>query len=340
MNPDIPTDSTGEAWLLALPKVELHVHLEGFVDLAFWREMTQAQGTWSEERDQEMVKQFQFTNFGAFLKCFGAVIFSFTGPGDFYRLAKKALSQLKAQGIRYAEVMLSPSFFVNRGIDFFEMLAEIHRAAQESEQAMGPRIKLIFDGPRNFGLDAVQQTFELAAQDKTGLVIGVGLGGDEENFPARDFQTPFAWAKAEGLRATCHAGEAAGEDSIFDAITLLGAERIGHGLGITEGGAVQELVLEKNVGLDLCPHSNITTGVLADLKQHPLKDYLSRGFAVSLSSDDPGFFQTNLMKEYRWAAGTLGLTDTQILQICQHSIDQSFLSPPEKQALSQGLSPG
>jgi len=322
-----------EKRLLALPKVELHVHLEGFVDLAFWREMTKAQGTWTIQRDQEMVAHFGFTSFPAFLKCFGAVIFSFSDPGDFYRLTQRALNSLNTQGVRYAEVMLSPSFFVNRGIDFGEMLSEIHRATQEAETQGGPKIKLIFDGPRNFGLDAVWQTFKLAALDTTGLVIGVGLGGDEANFPARDFCEPFAWAKAQGLRATCHAGETSGESSIFDAVTLLGAERIGHALGITQGGAVESLILEKNIGLDLCPHSNVTTGVLTRLEDHPLADYINRGFELCLNSDDPGFFRTELMKEYLWAKDSLGLRWAQIHQICRNSINQSFLSSTDKQTL-------
>ena len=239
MKPTTPSYNLSEPTLkalIAMPKVELHVHLEGFVDLSFWQEMTEAQGSWTQDRAQEMKEKFAFQDFGQFLKCFGAVIFSFLNPDDFYRLTHKALSDLQSQGIRYAEVMLSPGFFVDRGIDFHEMMAEINRAASEVERQGGPEMKLIFDGPRNFGLAAVQQNFELAVQDKTNRVIGVGLGGDEANFPARDFQAPFAWAKSHGLKLTCHAGETAPESSIAEAIELLGAQRIGHGLGIELSG--------------------------------------------------------------------------------------------------------
>lgn len=316
-----------------LPKVELHVHLEGFVDLPFWRAMTKAQGTWSEARDQEMAQKFAFQSFPLFLKCFGAVIFSFKTPGDFYLLAQKALADLKAQGVVYGELMFTPAFFVDRGIPFPEIMAEIDRAAKEAEREGGPRLALIFDGARNFGTQAVQHCFDLAAADRTGRVIGVGLGGDEAHFPARDFKDQFAWAKAQGFRLTCHAGEAAGEDSIAQAVGILGAERIGHALGLTPGGRVEELVLEKGVALDLCPHSNLTTGVLASLDQHPFLAYRERGHKVSLNSDDPGFFQTNLLKEYLWASEALGLSPQDLGSLGQAALDQSFLPEPEKRRL-------
>ncbi|OGH04285.1 MAG: hypothetical protein A2600_11085 [Candidatus Lambdaproteobacteria bacterium RIFOXYD1_FULL_56_27] len=321
----------------ALPKVELHVHLEGFVDLSFWRAMTQAQGTWTEQRDLEMAQKFGFQSFPLFLKCFGAVIFSFMTPGDFYLLTQKALADLKSQGVVYGELMFTPAFFVDRGINFPEIMAEIDRAAKEAEREGGPKLALIFDGARNFGTQAVQHCFDLAAADPTGRVIGVGLGGDEVHFPAQDFVAQFAWAKAQGFRLTCHAGEAAGEDSIAQAVELLGAERIGHALGLTPGGPVEELVLSKGVALDLCPHSNLTTGVLADLNRHPFLAYRQRGHKVSLNSDDPGFFKTSLLKEYLWAAESLGLTLEDLTALSLAALDQSFLAAPEKRRFQEKL---
>ena len=314
--------------LIKLPKFELHVHLEGFVDLTFWEEMVKAQGTWTSERAQAMQAHFAFKSFPLFLKCFGAVIYSFLSPADFYRLARYAAERLKAQGVVYAEVMMTPPFFVNRGIDFFEMMAEVDRGFTSVEIEGGPQIKLIFDGARNFGNAEVRHCFELAAQDKTGRVIGVGLGGDEVNFPARDFVDEFKWAQAQGLHLTCHAGEAAGAQSIMEAVQLLGAERLGHALGIEAGSALEEEILKNSVALDLCPHSNLTTGVLATLDQHPLEAYLARGHRVSLSSDDPGFFRTDLIKELSWAWGLGG--ETLVKQVNQSALLASFMPPAQK----------
>ncbi|MDT8446937.1 MAG: adenosine deaminase [bacterium] len=317
------------AALKALPKAELHVHLEGFMDLEAWAQMTQRQASWTPQRQLEMEGHFAFKTFPFFLKCFGAVIFSFEGPEDFYQLTQRALSQLIEQGVVYAEVMLTPAFFVNRGIDFFDLMAEIHRAAKEVADRI--ELKLIFDGARNFGPESVAQNFKLAAQDRTGLVIGAGLGGDEANFPARLFKDQFDWAKAQGLRLTCHAGEAAGEGSMIEAVELLGADRLGHALGLVPGSRAEALVLERQVTLDLCPHSNLTTGVISSLKVHPLPSYLLRGYRVTLNSDDPGFFGSNLLDQYFWAAEDLGL-DWEVLKgLARSSFEGSFLSPAQRQ---------
>lgn len=319
---------SSRAQIAALPKAELHVHLEGFMDLTSWRAMTERQGTWTPERQTEMEAHFAFKTFPFFLKCFGAVIFSFTSPEDFYDLTKKALSDLAAQGVVYAEVMLTPAFFVDRGIDFAEMMGEIDRAAKEEPSV---EMKLIFDGARNFGPEAVAHNFKLAAQDPTGRVIGVGLGGDEANFPARLFKEQFDWARAQGFRATCHAGEAAGEESIIEAVEVLGAERLGHALGIRPGSRAEELILARQLTLDLCPHSNQVTGVCLDLNEHPLPDYLARGYRVTLNSDDPGFFRSDLLTEYAWAQER-GLSADQLKGLAAQSFQGSFLEPALKQA--------
>jgi len=323
--------------LVAMPKVELHVHLEGFVDFPFWQEMTQAQGSWSPDKAKEMEDHFNFVDFNQFLQCFGAVLHSFKGPDDFHRLTLMALEKLRNQGVQYVEMMMTPSFFLSQGIPFSDLMTAIDQAAKEAEGQGGPKMKLLFDGPRNFGVDVVKQNFALALQDPTGRVIGVGLGGDEAHFPARDFQEPFAWAKAEGLKLTCHAGEAAPESSIGEAIELLGAQRIGHGLGIIAKGPVEELIFKHNIGIDLCPHSNLATGVLPNLESHPLLEYLSRGYSISLNSDDPGFFKTHVLKEYQWAYAHQNIRLDHLCEISQRSVEQSFLEPSEKNRLKMDI---
>ncbi|PCI28359.1 MAG: hypothetical protein COB67_06515, partial [SAR324 cluster bacterium] len=193
-------------FIQGLPKVELHVHLEGSVTPQFWYQLLQKHGGNGKQHSlASLEKRFQYTSFLEFLWAFRDVLDAFQQPDDFYDLTLEFLKNSAAQNIRYCEVMMTPFFMTKKGMDLHEILQEIDRAAKEAEQRWNIEMKLLFDGPRNFGNEVVRLVFDQALADKTGRVIGVGLGGDEANFPARDFIDEFAYARASGLEVIAHA---------------------------------------------------------------------------------------------------------------------------------------
>jgi len=171
-------------------------------------------------------------------------------------------------------------------------------------------------------------------------VIAFGMGGDELAFPAVNFRPTFDLARREGLRVVCHAGEIGGPESVREAVDILGAERIGHGIAVMNDPALAESLATRHVVLENCPSSNVCTGALAKqtgnpnatLADHPLAKLMAQGVLVTLSTDDPAMFHTDLLTEYSHAAA-LGLSNSQLLQLAEQSFSASFLPPIEKRQL-------
>jgi len=230
--------------------------------------------------------------------------------------------------------MFTPFFFVKRGLPYREILNAIDSAAREVEADHPIKMSLIFDGPRNFGAEIVAEVFEMAAGDHTGRVIGVGLGGDELNYPAHLFQKEFEKAHSYGLNLIAHAGETDGEKSMIDAIQKLKVSRIGHGLGITKGSRLEALIREKNITIDLCPGSNLATGVIDSLEDHPFGKYYQKAYTISLNSDDPGLFKTSLNQEYLKMAELHKLSEKDLIQVILNGISGTFLPDSDKRILS------
>jgi adenosine deaminase len=323
-----------EEFILKIPKVELHVHLEGSVTPEFWLDLYIRH---SEDNSipsiDDLRKRFQFGSFNDFISAFRDVIFTFRTPEDFYYLTLNFLNRAADQNIRYCEVMFTPWFLEQRGIDFYEMMSEIDRAAIEIEKKRDVKMKLIFDGPRNFGSKVVKDVFQKALNDKTGRVIGVGLGGDEKNFPALDFIDQFEFARANGLKTIAHAGETDGENSMINAIEKLQVSRIGHCLGITKNSRLEELIQENKITLDLCPLSNVATRVINKISDHPFHDYLKRGYPITINSDDPGFFKTDLVNELLEMNKLKNLSFDEIAKLSQNAVQGSFLTKYNKEKI-------
>ena len=321
-----------------LPKVELHVHLEGTVDPTFWKSLLKKHQT--PEFDlplAEFEKRFQYASFDQFLEVFRDIIFSFKAADDFYDLTLHYLHNAVTQNIRYCEVMMTPWFVVQRGIDYQEMMAEIDRAAKEVESEHDIEMKLILDGPRNFGKDVVKEVFDMAIQDQTGRVIAVGLGGDEANYPAEDYVEEFEYARAHGLQTIAHAGETAGEQSMLDTINLLKAKRLGHCLGIAKDSELERLIEQEGVTLDLCPWSNVNTRVIGSINEHPMYEYLTRGYPITLNSDDPGMFGNSLMQEYETFNNLYHPSAAQLGTLAKNAVSGSFMSEEKKSKLNREI---
>jgi aminodeoxyfutalosine deaminase len=332
--------SESDASLLArLPKAELHLHLEGCLTPELLIRLADRHG---EKLDYETAAQrYQIGSFAAFLELFKWTTSYLRRPSDYAQLAAEALRELSNQNCRHAEITLSVGVMLLRRQDVAANFAAILEAAQKQEQPTRPQIAWIFDAVRQFGPEKAMDVARLAAQMKSQGVVAFGIGGDEESLPASDFRRVFEYVANEGLHRVAHAGEMGGPQSIRDAIEILGAERIGHGIAAIHDEKLMHLLIERQIPLEVCPISNLCTGALAKLlgikqariEDHPLPKFIARGVPVTLATDDPAMFRTSLNETYAQAAGKMGLPAALLVSIAEAGFRHAFLPAAEKQSM-------
>jgi aminodeoxyfutalosine deaminase len=322
----------------ALPKAELHLHLEGSIRPDTVVELARRYDT--KLTPEEVVARYRYSNFAGFLGAFKWVTSFLRTPDDYALVTKRLAEELVRQNVVYAEVLVSAGVMLRRMQDVGANLAAIREVAQ-SVPFSRLRMAWILDATRQFGPDAAMEVARWASKLQYAGVIGFGMGGDELSQPTVNFRPSFDYARNEGLHVMCHAGEVGGPESIREAIELLGAERIGHGIAVMNDPALaQSLATRRTAVLDICLTSNLCTGALAkqtgkldaSLADHPLRKFVEGGLAVTLSTDDPGMFHTNLLTEYSRAA-SLGLSNARLLEIAEQSFNASFLPPADRRGL-------
>jgi adenosine deaminase len=314
-----------EVDLTTLPKVQLHCHLEGTLLPHRFRELAARHGIAIGERGTVPLEEtYRFANFGEFLLLFRDVSETLRTPDDYAQLAADYAADAAAQGVRYAEVFVSPSVWTwfHHGIDVRATFAAMRGAFDDAQRSLGIEVGFIADLTRNFGPERALATARLAVEMAEFGVIGVGLGGDEAKYPPGLFPEAFAYARAAGLRTVAHAGEAAGAESVREAIEVLGAERIGHGVRAIEDPATVALVVERGIPLEICPTSNRLTGAAPADRPHPMGALDAAGAIVTIDADDPALFGTTLAAEYREVQRTLG--DAAVLRFARNGIEASF----------------
>ncbi len=327
--------STLSAFVRALPKVQLHCHLEGTVRAETFRELAALRGVDSARARGPLADTYAFATFGEFLLTFAEVCRALQQPEDYARIARDFALDAAAQNVRYAEVFVSPSVWT-----FFQPLLDVRAALAAMRAALddvcprhGMQVVFICDLTRNFGVERAYDTARAAvALAEAGLgVVGIGLGGDEAKFPAELFREPFAFARTSGLHAVVHAGEAAGAQSVRAAIEVLGAERIGHGVRSLEDPAVVKLLADRRIALELCPTSNRLTGAVASDAPHPIAALDAAGVICTVDADDPALFSTTLLREYELVGHQCGRPS--LVRFAQNAIDASFAAPEHKASL-------
>ena len=330
--------------LRQLPKVQLHCHLEGTVHAATFVELAQRYGVSTVYRPDELHPAepnpqtvYQFANFGEFLLAFAAVSRSLREPGDYVRILREYALDAHRHNVRYAELFISPSVwrFFHPHLDLEQTIRALWKEATRCEVEDNIQIRFIVDLTRNFGVESAMQTARLAATLQDAGVLGIGLGGDETKFPASLFEAPFEFARANGLHVVAHAGEAAGAQSVRDAVELLGAERIGHGVRALEDPAVVSLLVERGIPLEICPTSNYLTGAARRDAAHPLVALRAAGVKFIIDSDDPTMFGTDITREFELVEAMIGREG--VLAAAETAIDASFASAGERATLRAEL---
>lgn len=332
---NLPGSMHTSGFLRRVPKIQLHCHLEGTLRAATFLELSARSGAPPVPSDLDEV--YRFADFGEFLLTFAAVSRLLRDPEDYGRLASEYAHDAAAQRVRYAEVFISPSVwqFFHPSLDVRACVAAMRAEFDAARCRDGLDVRLICDLTRNFGAEAAMRTAHLAVSLTDLGVIGVGLGGDEARYPARLFEAPFAFARAHGLHAVAHAGEADGPESVRGAIEVLGAERIGHGIRALESREVLELVTFRGVPLEICPTSNFLTGVVSRDRPHPLLELDAAGAIVAIDADDPALFRTSITDEYAYVAGIAG--EATLRRFVRNAIDASFAEDDVKRMLGEQL---
>ena len=333
------TMQSTEPAIASLPKIHLHCHLEGSLRAQTFVELTRRYGVSTRYRPgqpelpgpTDPAEVYQFSGFPEFLLIFAAVSRALASPDDYARLAREFVADALAQNVVYGELFISPSVwsFFHRDLDLAatirSMVAELRTA-----RAHGVELALIVDVTRNFGAESAMRTARLAASLAGDGVIGIGLGGDEANFPPELFAEVFDFARAQGLHTVAHAGEAAGAASVVGALSI-GAERIGHGVRALEDPGVVALLRERGIALEISPTSNARTGVVPADVQHPLHQLDASGVRVTIDADDPAIFGTSISQEYALVAQRAGMET--LRRFIANAADASFLAPAAKSTL-------
>lgn len=314
-----------------LPKAELHLHLEGTVSPETLVELSRRHDAAPLTLEQARAV-YDYKDFTGFLMAFKAVTERLRTPEDYELIAYAMLEGLAAQGVVHAEVYVAVGVVYYWGRTELEPLFEgLERARRSAERDFGITVYWIFDAVRHFGAEAAARVFRKAAEmcKEHPSIIGIGIGGDERKAGADVFRELYAEARAAGLRLTAHAGESAGAESIWGAINL-GAERIGHGLTAIEDPELMSLLAERQIPVEICISSNVRTGCCPQLHEHPVRSYFDAGLMITLNSDDPAMFGSDLEGEYMLARNTFGFTDEQLRELAANSIEASFLPAERK----------
>ncbi len=322
------------SFIRRLPKAELHLHLEGTILPSTLVELS-ARHDARPLTLPEARALYHFTDFTGFLDAFKAVTRLLLDPDDYELAAWRMMQHLAAQGVVHAEVFVSVGvIYMWRNHDpaaFEPIFAGLERARERAERDLGLSVYWIFDAVRHFTVEEAERVFLKAAELKAThpSIIGIGLGGDERRTGSAPFRALFAQAAEAGLHLTNHAGETTGPEAIREALSI-GSERIGHALSAVRDFYLMEELKERRIPLELNPTSNVRTGVCTSLADHPLKKYFKAGLLVTLNSDDPAFFGSDLANEYLLAHTEQGFTRDDLRQLAANSIHASFLPTPAK----------
>lgn len=325
---------TLEKFIRRMPKVELHVHLEGSIRPETLLTLAKRNDVALPANSLEGLEEwYQFSDFAHFIEVYLAICDCIRTPDDFELIAAEFLNHRFEQNVRYSEVILTP-YSHREHLSFDEQLAAINRARKKAEADLGICIGLVPDISRQMRpIEESLQIADWAIENMGNGIIALGLGGPEIDNPPELFREAFERARATGLPSLPHAGETEGPQSIWGAIHTLSAVRIGHGVRCLEDPELVFFLREERIPLDVSPTSNVCLGVVPALENHPLPELLEEGLFVTINSDDPSMFDTTLTDEYLRIVQAFDFDITQIKQFVVNGIRASLLPPEAQQAL-------
>jgi aminodeoxyfutalosine deaminase len=326
-----------EDFIAKLPKVELHLHLEGSLRPDTLRELTRGRDSmegkveqWIAERRQQ---EYRYATFAEFIEAFKFVVLLLETPEDYALATVRLMEWLALQNVKYAEITLAAGVVLWKQQPLDQVYEAVRTASLEAGARLGMQVNWVFDAIRQLGPDHARRVLAWARRYRSEGVVAFGLGGDEERGPATLFGDVYREARDCGLHTLAHAGETVGPESVREAVDLLKVERIGHGLTAARDPEVMALLRDRGIPLEACPGSNASIGLIPELREYPLQTFLDAGVTMTLNSDDPALFGTSIGQEFTRAAKAFPLSSGQLAGLCENAVRAAFLPEEEKRLL-------
>ena len=312
-------------FIAGLPKAELHVHMQGAASAETILALSRKYPEEGLPQDEAAMREFyRFTDFANFIAVYVAASRLVRTGDDIHQLAVGLGRDLAATNVRYAEVTVTADSHLRVGIAPDELADALTRGRADALAETGVELAWVYDIDGDFGIPSGERTLAWASQYRPDGSIGFGIGGREAGVPRSEFADLFHRATDIDLQSLPHAGETVGPDQVWSAIDQLGAKRVGHGIAAAQDPALMAALAERGIALEICPTSNICTGAVADLASHPFPVLRNAGIRLTLNTDDPGMFGTNLNNEYLIAHEVFGLDPADLAELARESVRASF----------------
>ena len=322
----------------ALPKVELHLHTLGSLQPSTLLSIIREEGINTPYRTvEDVVQRFQYSDFENFISIYWEIVGYITDEKHFEHITFDMLKKCSECNTRYVEASFSPRDHLHHDLEFSRIVDAINKGIDRARDAFGIETNIRIDLVRSSTHDEAMEILDLIEKNPTNIV-SIDIGGNETKFPPKPFAQAYERAREMGLHLVAHAGEAAGPQSIWDVIEFLKVERIGHGVTAREDEKLIAFLKEKQIGIEMSPISNLRTGVVRSIQDHPIREFYDKGLLVTINSDDPSLFHTDLNNEYFQIHKHLGFTLTELLQLSLNGIETAFVDEAKKTALRDSFS--
>jgi adenosine deaminase len=319
----------------ALPKVELHVHIMGSIRPETLLSIIETDGVKAPYTSvEQIIKRFEYTDFLNFIKAYMEIVEYISDDRHFEQITYEMLENCAKSNVRYVEASFSPRDHIPKGLTFDKMTDSINRGIQRAKKDFGIETNIRVDIVRNSTVEEGMEIIDFI-EKKPDNITTVDLGGKESEFPPRRFTEHYKRATNLGLHRVAHAGEAAGPESIWDAIHSLNVERIGHGVTAREDPELIKYLKHNQIGIEMCPVSNLRTGVVNSIKEHPIRQFFDYGLLVTVNSDDPSLFHTSMNNEYIQIHEQLNFSLKELYQVSLNGIETAFIDEGMKIELSK-----
>ncbi len=325
-----------EEAIRALPKAELHIHTLGSIRPTTLLDIINESDSTRSMSEEQMSKMFQYDDFPHFIETYKTIIRYITHEEYFERITFEMLGDCSKSNIKYVEASLSPIDHVEQGLDYFKMIQAVRRGLRRGEKVFDIESDIRIDLVRELDSRAAMQVLDWVEEDME-KIVSVDIGGSEDRFPPAPFVDVFQRARDMGLHLIAHAGEAAGPQSIWDAIRLLQVERIGHGVSAREDLRLMAELKERGIVIEACPISNVRTKAVSSIEDHPVREFYDYGLNVTVNSDDPTLFNTDLNNEYLQLHRHLGFTLQELAQLSLNAVDAAFIVEGERSKLRSAV---
>ena len=318
-----------------LPKLEQHIHIVGSTKPETLLAIIEDNGVKMPFKNIDEAKSFfQYSDLPHFISVYSTVNDCITDEKYYERITYEMLESDAACNVKHVEAIFSANDHVRRGLDYGEILDAINRGIRRAKRKFGITCTIRVDLVRNYGPEVALTELDWI-RGKGDNIVAVDLGGSENGFPPEPYEKAYKKASDLGLHLVAHAGEAAGPESVWGAVKTLGVERIGHGVTAATDPALLKEIRNRGIAIETCPLSNLRTGAIKSIKDHPIRSFIKQGINVSVNSDDPPMFNTDINNEYLQLHNELGFSVDELMRISLDSIETSFLPNKKKEELRE-----